>query len=450
MIKDFKNKPRKINLRGKKITVMGLGLHGGGVGVVKFLAQQGAKILVTDLKTKKELKASLNKLAYLKNSGQVKYILGKHRTGDFKNADLIIKNPGVPKDSKYLKIARKNKIPIETDIGLFFELCPSKKIIGVTGTKGKSTTATLIADLLKTKYKVVLAGNIRTSVLEELPKIHKNTIVVLELSSWQLEDLRFHKISPHIAVVTNIMQDHLNRYQKMQDYIEAKKLIFKFQKSNDYLILNHDDKIVKKFAKKAKAKVIYYSKKQTRKYLNYTKIAGKHNLSNLSAAITVAKLCKISIFSIKKVLKKFRGMKGRLELVKEMNGVKYYNDTTATTPEATIAALKSLPKNKIILIAGGADKNLDFKNLAKKIIDRVKLLILLPGTATEKIEKEIKIQNTKYKIQEAKNMKDAVKKAKKTATKNNFVLLSPGCASFGLFKHEFDRGKQFVRCIKNL
>lgn len=438
MIKDFKN---------KKVTVMGLGLHGGGIGVAKFFVQQGAKVLVTDPKTKKELKDSIDELKGYK----INYVLGKHRVRDFKNADLIIKNPAVPKDSKYLKIARKNKVPIETDIGLFFELCPSKKIIGITGTKGKSTAATLIAELLKTKYKVVLAGNIRASVLEKLPKVTKDTIVVLELSSWQLEDLKEHKTclptsrkTPHIAVITNIMPDHLNRHKGMQNYIEAKKLIFKFQKPKNFLILNRDDKIVREFGKEAKAKTIFYSKKRAVKYSKYIKLAGEHNLNNISAAITVAKIFKILDSTIKKTLKNFKGIEGRLEFVKEIKGVKYYNDTTATTPEATIAALKSFPTGKIILIAGGTDKNLNFKELARVILKKVKVLILLPGTATKKLLKEIKIQNTIIKVN---NMKSAVQKASKGAKKGDIILLSPGCASFGLFQHEFDRGEQFQRSL---
>ena len=440
--------------KNKNVTVMGLGLHGGGVGVVKFLAKQRAKILVTDLKTRKELGESLKKLKKYK---KIKYILGKHRMEDFKNTDLIIKNPGVPKESGYLQIARKNKVPIETDIGLFFELCPSKKIIGVTGTKGKSTVTTLIAKLLATKYHAVLAGNIRTSALEELPKINKNTNIVLELSSWQLEDLKGHKKSPWIAVITNIMQDHLNRYRGIKDYIEAKKLIFKFQKPDDFLILNSDDKIVNKFAKEAEAKIIFYSKKQAFKYFKESSLVGEHNLSNLSAALAVVKLLKIPISSIKKVIKTFQGIEGRLELVKEIGGIKYYNDTTATTPEATIAALKSLfhpakaGQANIILIAGGADKNLNFQELAKVISKRVKSLILLPGTATRKLTNlRPAYRRGKLVARRAKNMKEAVKIASKTAEKGDVVLLSPGCASFGLFQHEFDRGKQFQKCIKNL
>lgn len=432
-----------ILFKNMNVIVMGLGLHGGGVGVAKFLAKRGAQVLVTDLKTKEELRESLNKL---KKYTKIKYILGRHRIGDFKNADLIIKNPGVPKESKYLQIARKNNVPIETDVGLFFEYCPSEKIIGVTGTKGKSTVATLIANLLATKYQVVLAGNIRTSVLEELPKINKNAVIILELSSWQLEDLKDHKKSPWIAVITNIMQDHLNRYRGIKDYIEAKKLILKFQKADDFLILNKDDAIVRNFAKNARGRVIFYSQKQALKYFGRSKLVGKHNLSNLSAALAVAKLLKIPDSSINKVLREFKGIEGRLELIKQSRGVKYYNDTTATTPEAAIAALKMF--RNIILIAGGADKSLNFKELAKIIAKRVKSLILLPGTATLKLRKEME----KFTVPtfEIRSMKDAVKKAGKLAKRGDIVLLSPGCASFGLFQHEFDRGKQFQKCIEEL
>lgn len=443
MKKNSKNKSQKINFKSKKVLIMGLGLHGGGVGAVKFFAKQNARVLVTDLRTRSELKESLSKLKEFKN---IKYVLGKHRVKDFKNTDLIVKNPGVPKNSKYLKIAKKHKIPINTDIGLFFEFCLSDKIIGITGTKGKSTTAALTASILKTKYNTVLAGNIRMSVLGQLSKIKKDTVVVLELSSWQLEDFKNHKKSPHVAVITNIMQDHLNRHKNLNDYIKAKKLIFKFQNSDDLLILNNDDKIVRKFANESKSKAIFFSKLQAINYLKYIKLLGEHNLYNISAAITTAKIFKIPELYIKKALKKFRGIEGRLELVKTSKEIKYYNDTAATTPEAVIAALSSFPLRKnIILVAGGTDKNLNFTELIKEIIKplskggKIKKIILLPGTATQKI---LKIE-PRLDAFRAKNMREAVKVAKKEAERGDVVLLSPGCASFGLFQHEFDRGKQF-------
>lgn len=470
---------------------MGLGLHGGGVGVVKFFVEQGAKVLVTDLRTKKELRESIERL----KKHPIKYVLGKHRAEDFKNADMVIKNPAVPKDSKYLKIAKKNGVSIETDVGLFFELCPSKKIIGITGTKGKSTTATLIYKILSQKFtphpkrrgagfnNIVLAGNIGYSVLEDLEKINKNTIVVLELSSWQLEGLEKHKKSPPIAVFTNIMPDHLNRYRSMRDYIEAKKLIFKFQEPKDWLVLNYDDKAVRGLVNEAKSRAIFYStsfgivdshkksgayidedkilfgeKRQKICNLKDVKLVGEHNLSNVLAAITVAELLGIPDGLIKKGLQKFYGLRGRIEFIKEFRGIKYYNDTTATTPEAIIAALQSFPlvRGKIILIAGGADKNLNFQDLAKEILERVKILILLRGTATPKIEKAVRLRAQKRSLKvgliilKAKNMKEAVEKASRQAEENDIVLLSPGCASFGLFKHEFHRGEEFNKGVHRL
>ncbi len=430
---------------------MGLGLHGGGVGATKFFAKQGSRVLVTDKKNRKDLKKSLNKLKEFEN---IEYVLGKHRIRDFKNADLIIKNPGVPRNSEYLKIAEKSGASIETDIGLFFKLCPSKKIIGVTGTKGKSTIATLITKLLKTKYNTVLAGNIRVSALEILSKVDNNTVVVLEMSSWQLEDLGLYKKSPHIAVVTNIIPDHLNRHQGMEDYIQAKKNIFKFQTAKDFLILNKDDNIVRQFTNQSKARSILFSKKQAGEYVNNIQLIGEHNLYNISAAILVAKIFKIPDISIKKTLKRFKGLEGRMEFIGEIRGVKYYNDTTATIPEATIEALKSLSclntKSKqgqnIILIAGGADKNLNFEELIREVNKKTKFLILLPGTATTKIKKEVNKQQTI----EVGNMEKAVEKASKHAKKGDIVLLSPGCASFGLFKHEFDRGKKFKLWVEKL
>jgi len=209
--------------KNKKVVIMGLGLHGGGVGVAKFFCKQGADVLVTDLKTRKQLKESVDKLKGL----SIEFVLGKHRQEDFINTDLVIKNPGVPRDSFYLKIARKHKIPIKTDIGIFFDLC-KVPIIGITGTKGKSTVATLVYLFLKTKYpNVILAGNIGISPLEIFSKINKKSKVVLELSSFELEDL---KKSPQVAVITNLFPDHLNRYKNFKSYIKAKESIFKYQK----------------------------------------------------------------------------------------------------------------------------------------------------------------------------------------------------------------------------
>lgn len=477
-ISDFKN---------KKVTIIGLGLHGGGVGVAKFFSRLGAKVLITDLRNKEDLKESLEQL----KGESIKYVLNQHRPEDFINTDLVIRNPAVPDKSKYLEIAREHKVPIETDVGIFFELCPAL-IIGVTGSKGKSTVATLIAKFLAKEHgKVVLAGNIRSSVLQKLKKINKESLVVLELSSWQLAGLRPHRQSPHCAVITNILPDHLNRYKSINEYIEDKKEILRWQKSKDYSILNYDDKIVRNFAQGVKSQVFYYSqdngitsnlekgslgafvkgekilfsqdpaslsggKKEAICSLDDISLRGKHNIDNVLAAITVAKLYQVSNKSIKKVLNKFKSLEGRLELVKIINGVKYINDTTATIPEACLAALNSFPSNKqIILITGGNDKNLDFSQLAEMVNKKVKKIIFLEGTATSKFKKalegQIELTDSQLKIiGPLSSMEQAVVEAEKETKEKDIVLLSPAATSFGLFRHEFERGEAFVKAVNDL
>lgn len=456
--------------KNKKITIMGLGLHGGGVGVAKFFVKQGAKVLVTDLKTKGQLKESLKKLRQL----PIKYILGKHKEEDFINTDLVIKNPAVPNDSIYLKISQKHRVPTDTDIGIFFELCKAP-VIGVTGTKGKSTTATIIYRLLKSNYpNVILAGNIGASALESLPKIKKDSIVVLELSSWQLEGLARHEKSPKISVITNIYPDHLNRYRNLTDYIKAKKIIFKYQRKNDTLLLNYDNLNARKLSVSALSKVYFFSTesnpKINKKIICYLKnkeiyfkqepvfnveelkLYGEHNLSNVLAAISVARFLKVPSKNIKRVLKSIRGIPWRQELVAEIRGVKYFNDTTATMPDAAIAAIKTLaerfPRANIVLICGGEDKKLNYNGLTKEIIRKAISVVFLPGSASKKIKRGL--IGKKIVVQNSDSMRTAVNKAAKLARKGDIVLLSPAAASFNLFKNEFDRGEQYNKNVKSL
>jgi UDP-N-acetylmuramoylalanine--D-glutamate ligase len=458
----------KLLLKNKKVLVMGLGLIGGGVSLIKWLVKQKAKITVTDLKTKNELKPSLRKLKNL----PIKYVLGRHRKIDFKRADLIIKNPAVLNNSPYLEEARKNKIPIETDLSLFFNFFKGL-VIGVTGTKGKSTTSTLIYEILKSaKKKVFLAGNIGKTPLNYLK--NKKKIAVLEISSFQLENLTK---SPQIAVITNIYPDHLDRYRNFKNYLEVKKNIFKYQNQKDFLILNYENKILKKIISEVPSNVVLFSKKEFKKWpkselvvyvqknkillkrknkkkivcsIKDIKIIGEHNLENVLAAIAVSGLLNIKPKTIKIALKKIKKIPNRIELIRSFKGVKYYNDTTATNPEATVAALKTFKsKNKkIILIAGGSDKKLNYKKLTSLIKKKCKAVILLPGEASLKINRELK--KIKQKIYLAKNMKIAVEIAKKTSKRGDIVLLSPASASFGLFKNEFDRGQQFIKEVKKL
>ncbi|MFA6098500.1 MAG: UDP-N-acetylmuramoyl-L-alanine--D-glutamate ligase [Patescibacteria group bacterium] len=452
------------NIRGKKVTVIGLGLQGGGLAAVKWLARKGADILATDLKSRKALSPTISKLKKYK----IKYILGYHRHKDFKNADLIIKNPGVPRESEYLRTARKNNIPIETDISIFFRLCPAK-ITGITGTKGKSTTTSLLCEIIKNSgKKPIIAGNIKVSPLEVLNKINDRTPVILELSSWQLEDMAHLRQSPHIAIITNIMPDHLNRYDSAAEYKNSKKLIFAFQKKLDYCILFYDQ--LKSLKKHIKSKVLFFSgnhknfngsflqndsiyfnnngKKEFIIKQNEVKLLGAHNVLNILAAVTAAKIYGVKTKYIRQTIAQYPGLQDRLEFIAEKNGIKFYNDTTATTPESAVAALDSF-KQKPILICGGFDKQLDYKRFAGKIISTAKKVILLKGTATNKIINCFKIKKfSDYSA--AGSMQQAMNVALQFATMGDLVLLSPGAASFGMFVNEFDRGDQFKNYIEKL
>lgn len=458
--------------KNKKITLMGIGLHGGGVGTVKFLAMHGAKVIATDLKSKEQLSVSLEKLKGLKN---VQFVLGRHRMEDFTSADMVIKTPPVPWGDKHIKAALEKNVPVEMDSSIFFKLCKNT-IIGVTGTKGKTTTATIIYEILKSAGKnVIKVGIGQTSVLDKLALLKKDTIVVFELSSWRLSALGREKLSPHIAVFKNIMPDHLNYYKTMEKYLADKRYIFSNQKSKDWFVFNEDDEKLREISQDAKAQLIRFSVKRIEKsrsvfiddgsiFLNNgidvkklvdikdIKIPGKHNLSNVMAAIGAVYALGITPIQIKKGILDFKGVPHRLEFVKEIRGVKYYNDTAATIPDAAISAMQSF-ELPIVLIAGGADKDLNFAEFGKEIVQRVKEIVLLKGNATEKlithIKKNLK-EGDRLEIRVAESMSEAVFYAKNVSQKGDIVLLSPGAASFGLFANEFERGEKFRESVNKL
>jgi len=456
--------------KNKKVLIAGLGLYkqGSGISAAKFFCRQGAEVTVTDLKTRAELSASIKELKGLK----IKYVLGKHRVSDFKKADIVIKNPGMRRNSPYLAAARKAKVAIESDITIFFKHCPAK-IIGITGTRGKSTTSALLAEMLKKKNKTFLGGNIKVSPLNFLHQVKKGDWVVVELSSWMLEDINRQKMSPHIAVVTNVMRDHLNTYPGMKSYAVAKAMIFKHQSADDFVILNRDNKITKEFGKQVPSQRFWFSSKpfpqengsmmkagrmifrRNGKVWNVASkndlaLSGEHNFYNALAAMTAAKILGVACTKVRKAFREFKGLDSRQELVREKRGVKYYNDTTATTPDAGMAALKTLASDKnIILIAGGADKKLIFDNWAKQVKKYCKKVVLLEGTATPKMVRELKKNKVELEPVQ-KSMNAAVKLADKLSDKGDVVLLSPAAASFGLFRNEFDRGDQFVRLVRKL
>ncbi|MBI5029655.1 MAG: UDP-N-acetylmuramoyl-L-alanine--D-glutamate ligase [Chloroflexi bacterium] len=467
-----------MNLNNKRILVFGLGVHGGGLGVAQWLVKQGAHVTVTDLKTAEQLQSSLDALRGL----PIEFVLGEHREQDFLNADLIVRNPAVPRESKWLQFASEHNIPVEMEMSLFVERLPRgmAQVIGITGTKGKTTTTLMTGAILKSANpKTVVAGNLRVSALELLDQIDADTPVVLELSSWQLEAFQSHGISPHIAAITNIVPDHLNRYRDMDDYAQAKGVIFRYQQPGDYVVLNFDNKILTRLSFRAFGKVIWTSATRPLKEgayreagslvwhwdgarhaasqriidVNELRVPGEHNIANALTAIALGSIAGASPEQIANALREFRGAEHRQEFVREINGVRYINDTTATAPAAVIVAIETFaPTAKgIVLIAGGSEKGLDFNEMALKIVSKVRAVILLQGAATDRLASAIQNAGGKNLIVgQFDSMTAAVERAKEIAREGQIVLLSPGCASFGMFANEFDRGNQFKQVVSQI
>jgi UDP-N-acetylmuramoylalanine--D-glutamate ligase len=455
--------------KNKKITVMGLGLFGGGVGIAQFLARQGARVTVTDLRNATELAPSLKQLEGI----PVSYKLGGHCSEDFINADMVIINPAVPKDSRFIQIARNNHVPMDTEINIFFQLCPAP-IIGITGSNGKSTTTTLTGKILQQTQRMTwVGGNIGKSLLLELKEIKPSDIVVLELSSFQLEELHNAKKSPGISVLTNISPNHLDRYSDMDEYIQAKKGIILHQKPEDYVILNYDDPELRRWERECRGRVVWYSTKDTLTNgafvqgndiilsVNGTRIAipcisrikipGIHNLQNILAASCAAYLAGANGQHIGNVVTAFAGLEHRLEFVREVHGIRYYNDSKATTPKSAMAAIAAF-QSPVILIAGGYDKGSDFGEFAEVCAKHAKSVVLIGKTAGK--IKELVIQKMAQKetpsIRTPNTFKEAFQQANALATSGDIVLLSPACASYDMFLNYEERGRQFKTMVQAL
>lgn len=451
---------------GKKVLVFGLGINQGGLGAALFFTKRGANVRVTDLKNAEQLKPSLDALAKFDS---IEYILGEHRNKDFDWADLIIKNPGVKPQDPYLLYAKSLGKQIEMDMGIFLRFVKPGQIIGVTGTKGKSTTASLIYEVLKAGIAVssrpggtphveysnmLFAGNIGKSVLDTVEFVKSDTIVVLEISSFQLEAFEQHTVSPKWAVITNITPDHLNYYGSMDEYINSKRPIAKYQTSKDFLFLRKNDPITNtaSFLEGFKGDITYFSPEElftspTGGLSSFApKLKGEHNLYNCAAALSMAKAFGIDQALAIDALLNFGGVEFRMQLVKEVDGIKIYNDTAATGPDAGIKALETFPG--CILIAGGVNKNLLYKEYARVLDKQAKRVFFLEGDATEEMKKYIK--QTEKIMGTYNNFEDILIEVKKTALKGDVVLFSPAAASFNLFQNEFDRGRKFSAAVSKV
>jgi UDP-N-acetylmuramoylalanine--D-glutamate ligase len=446
-MKDYKKK-----FKGKKITIMGLGILGRGLGYTKFLAECGADLIVTDLKTKEQLTTSIKALSKFK---KIKFVLGEHRLEDFKNRDMIVKAGGVPLDSIYIKEAKKNNIPIEMDVSLFIKYASKIKVVGITGTRGKSMTTALIYHILKDNIKnhnVFVGGNMRgVSTLPLLKKVKEGDVLVCELDSWQLQGFEESKISPNISVFTSFMPDHMNYYKgSMEKYFSDKANIYRYQKKGDILVVSKE---VKKIIKEKLISNLVIANKDEVKEHKFI-VPGEHQRQNLAYAVVVAKQFGISEIKIKKSVKDFKGVEGRLQLLRVYKGIKIYNDNNATTPEAVIAGLKAVfpptpgvGERNVILICGGSDKKLDLTDLVKNINKYCKFVSLIPGTGTEVLITNYKLLITN---EVGKDLKDVIQKAIKNSNKGDAILFSPAFASFGMFNNEYERNDLFVKIIKGL
>lgn len=432
------------DFKGKRVLVMGLGLQGRGVATAATFVKAGARVTVTDLKTATELAPSLAEL----KPYQIRYVLGKHFSQDFIDTDVVIRNPDVRLDNPYLAAAKAAGVPVMMDSALFATYCPLP-IIGITGTRGKTTTTMMIYQVVKApiKDRVFLGGNLRgEGTLSLLGEINSATggLVIMELSSWELAGWHDEKISPHIAVFTNLYPDHLNRYSSLDEYYLDKLAILKYQQPGDWAILNQDNPWTKTAAQITKAKVRWFCAADW-PVAAELKVPGEHNRANAAAALTVARILNIPADVATEALVAFAGVPYRIESIATVGGVEYINDTTATTPTATLAALKSIDR-PIVLIAGGSSKNLKVDELAREVQKKVKAVVWLKGDGTLEILSHISDQSIGTDIYD--DFKAAIAAARALAAPGDVVLLSPGCASFSMFKNEFDRGDQFNAIVR--
>lgn len=427
--------------KGKRITLMGLGLLGRGVGDAEFLAPLAGELVITDVKNEDELAPSLRRL---RTFPHIRYTLGGHDLADFRDRDLILKAAGVPLDSPHIAEAQKNGIPVRMSADLLVELAGVISV-GITGTRGKSTVTHMIAHALKKAgRKVLLGGNVRgVSSLSLLPQVMPDTILVLELDSWQCQGFGEGKLSPHVAVFTNLKDDHANYYKgDTEQYFTDKANIYRFQKTGDALIVGAS------IAEKIRADTPPVTPVVPPALpSDWTlRVLGEHNRENASLAAGALRALGLSEDEIRAGLESFEAVEGRLQFLREVHGVRIYNDNNATTPEATLEALKALDEGKrnVVLIMGGADKGLDMGQLLHAISDRVKRLVMLPGTGTNRALPYLPGASV-YDSMEA-----AVAEAIASAEDGDVILFSPAFASFGLFKNEYDRNDQFVKAIQSL
>ena len=452
-------------IRYRKVAIIGLGVS--NLPLLDYLYDKKANVTIFDEREYNQISKEI--IEKITNYGFVIYY-GKDCLQHLKNFNVIFRSPScLPTKPELVEEANKGAL-VTTEVELLMKMCPAK-VIGITGSDGKTTTTSLINSILqKAGYKTFLGGNIGTPLFTKLSEMTPEDIVVLELSSFQLMGM---EVSPQIAVITNITPNHLNIHKDYQEYIDSKKNIYKYQDENGILVLNYDNEITKECAKEANGKVIFFSSQtkldngyivdedvikecddKVRKHILNTDdviLRGNHNYQNIATAIA-ATASLVDIETAVKAVKEFKPVEHRIEFVEEIDGAKWYNDSASSSPSRTLSGLNAFKEN-IVLIAGGYDKNLDYTPLAKTIIDKVKALILIGQTAGkiyDAVKEELEKENKNLDIYMCETLEDTISIARKNAESGDVVLFSPASASFDMFKNFADRGNQFKDLVRKL
>lgn len=447
----------KLEFKNKNIGIYGIGIS--GLSTVKALNRLGANLTLIDSKRAKDLEEVLSRIE------DVDYvsIFGNDKL-EISHLDLLVKSPGIPLNTDVLKKARNLNIKIVTDLELAYLISKNKNMILVTGTNGKTTTTTLLGEIFKkANKKVHLAGNIGKGIMDLIFQSNQEDVFIIEASSFQLESTKEFK--PKISLFINISPDHLDWHGNFEDYFKSKKKAFINQNKNDWSILNYDNDLIRDLSKELNSKIIFFSTKEELEegiYLKENKIYIKFNnkiekiidieekgiiTENLLAAIGVSYAYGLDMSIVEKVIKEFSPLEHRMEFVKNIKGIDFYNDSKGTNPESTIKALQSIKGSKI-LIAGGYDKGSEFGELIKEVLLETKDLIIM-GETKDKIMKEAKKQGFNNTF-EVKTMREAVEKAFSLAEVHDKIILSPACASWGMYKNFEERGKDFKKQVKNI
>ena len=452
-------------LKNRKVAIIGLGVS--NIPLLDYMHNVGAKVTVFDNRIIEDIpKDTMKKIT----DYAMEFSLGPNNLSKLEGFDIIFRSPScLPTVPELQKEVGRGAI-LTSEIEMLMKLCPGK-VIGVTGSDGKTTTTTLIYEILKANgYNCYLGGNIGTPLFTKLSKMTPDDIIVLELSSFQLMGM---EISPSISVITNISPNHLNVHSSYEEYIDAKKNIFKYQDKDGIIVLNYDNAITKAAAKEANGKVVFFSSKtkledgiildgdiikeckdKLRRHIlstNTVALRGVHNYENICAAIAATKTL-VDVEDAVKAVKDFKGVQHRLEFIREIDGVKWYNDSIGTSPTRTIAGLHSFDE-RIVLIAGGYDKHLDYTPIAKPILEKVDSLILIGDTAPkifDAVKEEAEKQGKDIKIYMCDEFKNTVLVAKKVAKPGQIVLFSPASASFDLFRNFEERGNKFKELVNNI